>query len=81
MPCYDFKPPHSLAESLQRFTLELNCMMVWLRNEARYHDAMDQTVLDTASLISDMLEDSHREAEKLIPEIEKRVTVADLSKT
>jgi hypothetical protein len=37
MPRYDFKPPKSLAESLQRFTLELNSMMVWLRNEARFH--------------------------------------------
>jgi len=77
MPRCDFKPPQSLTESLQRFTLELNCMTVWLRNEARYHDAMDQTILDTALLISDKLDDSHREAEKLIPEIDRRVEGVD----
>ena len=77
MSHYDFKPPYSLKEGMQRFALELNCMMVWLRNEARYHDAMDKTVLDTASLISNMLDDSHREAEKLIPEIERRVAGVD----
>lgn len=79
MPQYDFKPPHSLQDGMQRFALELNCMMVWLRNEARFHDAMDYSVLETAFLISTLLEESHRETEALIPEIEKRVTGADLA--
>jgi len=80
MSHYDFKPPYSLKDGMQRFALELNCMMVWLRNEARFHDAKDYSVLETASLISDMLEDSQREAEALIPEIERRVTGSDLAR-
>jgi len=80
MPYYDFKPPHSLKDGLQRFSLELNCMMVWLRNEARFHDAMDHSVLETAHLLADLLADSHEETEKLIPEIEKRVTGGDLAR-
>ncbi|MFM8606954.1 MAG: hypothetical protein ACKOBC_03190 [Hyphomicrobiales bacterium] len=79
MPQYDFKPPQSLKESLQRFTLELNCMMVWLRNEARFHDAMDYSVLETASLISDLLHESVNETEALLPDIERRVMGADLA--
>ena len=81
MPQDDFKPPHSLKDGMQRFALELNGMLVWLRNEARYHDAMDQSVLQTAHLLADLLADSHEEAEALIPEIEKRVTGADLAHT
>ena len=80
MPQSDFKPPHSLKDGVQRFSVELNCMMTWLRNEARFHDAMDYSVLETAQLIADLLAQSHEETERLIPEIEKRVTGADVAK-
>ena len=79
MPHDDFHPPRSLKESLERFALELHCMMVWIRNEARLHDAMDYSVLETACLISNLLSDSHDETERLIPEIERRVSGADLA--
>jgi hypothetical protein len=74
-----FHPPRSLKESLQRFSLELDCMMVWLRNEARYHDAMNYAVLDNAHLIASLLADSLQEAETLIPELERRITGVDLA--
>ena len=75
----DFKPPQSLKEALQRFSLELECLMIWMRNEARYHDNFDHTVLDAAHLVSQILQDSHKEAALLIPQIERRVTGANLS--
>ena len=75
----DFKPPQSLKEALQRFSLELECLMIWMRNEAHYHDNFDHAVLDAAYLVSQALEDSHKEATRLIPQIERRVTGADLS--
>jgi len=75
----DFKPPQSLKEALQRFSIELECLMIWMRNEAHYHDNFDHAVLDAACLVSQVLEDSHKEATRLIPQIERRVTGADLS--
>jgi len=78
MPHNDFKPPVSNKESLQRFSLELNCLMVLLRNEAQFHDAMDPTVLDIAQLVASILADSLKETEQLIPMIEARVTGADM---
>lgn len=78
MPQIDFTPPHSLKDALQRFSLELECLMVWMRNEAQHHDNFDHAVLDAACLVSQVLADSHKEAEQLIPQIERRVTGADL---
>ena len=76
MPNNDFKPPYSLKESLQRFMLELNCLMVWMRNEARYHDAMDPSVVDTVQLVVNVLDDTLKEAQQLAPKIEARATGA-----
>ena len=75
----DFTPPHSLKDALQRFSLELDCLLVWLRNEARYHDNRDHAVLDVACHAAHVLEDSYKETEALIRELEKRVSGADLS--
>jgi len=71
----DFKPPHSLKEAFQRFCLELNCMMVWLRDEAQFHNNQDQSVLDTASLFCSTIEDTHKEATALTEKLERRVMV------
>ena len=73
MPQKDFTPPHSLTEALQRLSLELNGLMVRLRNEARYHDNFDHGVLDAANLAVDVLEDAHAEATTLTRAIERRV--------
>jgi len=73
MPQVDFKPPRSLKDAFQRFSLELNCMMVWLRDEARFHDNYDHAVLDAASLLCSTLEDAHAEAVRLTEDLEKRV--------
>ena len=78
MPQIDFTPPHSLKDALQRFSLELECLMVWMRNEAQHHDNLDHAVLDAACLVSHVLEDSHAEIQRLIPQIERRVMGADL---
>lgn len=75
----DFKPPHSIKDALQRFGLELHCLMAWMRDEAQFHDNGDHSVLEIAQLISRLLDDSHKEAEQLIPLIERRVTYADLA--
>ena len=71
----DFKPPRSLKEAFQRFCLELNCMMVWLRNEAEFHDNQDESVLDTATLFCATIEDTHKEAPMLAGKLERRVVV------
>jgi len=75
----DFAPPRSLRDALQRASLELNCLMVWMRNGAQYHDNLDETVLDNAFLAKQMLEDALSEVNTLLPEIERRVTGADLA--
>jgi len=78
MPECDFSPPHSMKEAMQRFSLELHCLLVWMRNEARFHDAMDHKVLETAHLIVNLLDDSLQQAEPLLHDIERRVAGADL---
>ena len=69
----DFEPPRSLKDAFQRFALELTCMMVWLRDEASFHDNHDHTVLDAASLLCSTLEDAHEEAVRLTERLERRL--------
>ena len=76
MPQSDFKPPQSLQDALQRFSLELNCVMVRLRDEARFHDNADHAVLDAAHLLLNILEDTNKEAQELTHQLEQRVSSA-----
>ena len=76
MPQSDFKPPQSLRDALQRFSLELNCVMVRLRDEAHFHDNADHTVLDAAYLLLNVLNDTSTEAEALTRQLEKRISNA-----
>ena len=69
----DFETPHSLKDAFQRFALELTCMMVWLRDEAAFHDNHDHAVLDAASLLCSTLEDAHEEAVRLTERLERRL--------
>lgn len=75
----NFTPPTSLKDAMQRSALELECLLVWMRNEARFHDALDPRVLDVASLAVEMFEDKLSEMRALLPEIERRVSGADLA--
>ena len=75
----DFTPPRSLKDALQRSALELDCLLIWMRNKARFHEAMDYRVLDAANLAVNMVEDKLTEMQNLIPEIERRVSGADLA--
>jgi hypothetical protein len=74
MPQPDFKPPLSLQDALQRFSLELNCVMVRLRDEAHFHDNADHAVLDAAYLLLNVLDDTSTEAEALTRQLEKRIS-------
>ena len=74
MPQLDFKKPLSLKEALQRFSLELDCVMVRLRDEADFHDDADRSVLDAANLFLDVLDDTSKEAKALTQRLDRRIT-------
>jgi hypothetical protein len=73
MPSYDFKKPMNFLNALEQFSLALECVMVALRNEAKFHDSGDESVLNAANMYCSLLEDRHSESVALTNALEKRV--------
>ena len=73
MPGMEFERPVTFLRAIEVFCLSLNCLMVRLRDEAAFHNARDEVVLNAAQFVVVMLQDSHAEAEALSQTLEKRI--------
>ena len=71
-PQIDFSNPMTFQNALQNFTLSLACVMVALRDEAKFREEADQATLNAACIFCSLLEDSHREAIALVDGMERR---------
>ena len=72
-PRYDFKRPTTFLNTLESFSLALNCVMVALRDEAQFREEPDQAHLNAAHMLASMLEDAQAEASALSDVIERRM--------
>jgi hypothetical protein len=73
MPPFDYTQPMTFLNAFEQFSVALHGVMVALRDEVNFGEERDEAILNAATLLCSLLEDTQSEANVLMEKLERRV--------
>ena len=73
MPTFDYTQPMTFLNAFEQFSVALHGVMVALRDEVNFGEERDEAILNAATLLCSLLEDTQSEANALRERLERRV--------
>jgi len=73
MPQIDFSKPQTFLNTLETFALALNCVMIALRNEAKFNDEINEATVEGTNIFASMLEDARTETLQIGNQFERTI--------